>query len=64
MTRLVSRFICEDDGQDIIEYAFLAAFTSILAYTIVITIREDVVAIYNGTQTTTTRPQARPPEHG
>jgi Flp pilus assembly pilin Flp len=54
MTRLVGCFIREDDGQDIIEYAFLAAFTFMLAYAIVVTICQDVVAIYNGTQTTTT----------
>ena len=29
MTRVLSSFIREDDGQDIIEYAFLAAFTFI-----------------------------------
>lgn len=54
MTRLVSCFMREDDGQDIIEYAFLAAFISIVAYAIVVTIGQDVVTIYNGTQTTTT----------
>ena len=54
MTRVLSSFIREDDGQDIIEYAFLAAFTSLLAYAIVVTVSQDVVAIYNGTQTTTT----------
>ena len=54
MTRVLSCFIREDDGQDIIEYAFLAALTSLLAYAIVVTISQDVVAIYNGTETTTT----------
>ena len=53
MRRLVSRFIREEGGQDIIEYAFLAAFISIVAYAIVVTIGQDVVAIYDGTQTTT-----------
>ena len=54
MTRVLSCFIREDDGQDIIEYAFLAALTSLLAYAIVVTVSQDVVAIHNGTQTTTT----------
>ena len=54
MTRVLSCFIREDDGQDIIEYAFLGALTSLLAYAIVVTISQDVVAIYNGTETTTT----------
>jgi Flp pilus assembly pilin Flp len=54
MRRLVSCFIREEGGQDIIEYAFLAAFISIVAYAIVVTIGQDVMAIYTGTQTTTT----------
>jgi Flp pilus assembly pilin Flp len=54
MTRVLSCFIREDDGQDIIEYAFLGALTSLLAYAIVVTISQDVVAIYSGTETTTT----------
>lgn len=54
MRRLVSHFICEEGGQDIIEYAFLAAFISIVAYSILVTIGQDVVTIYTGTQTATT----------
>ena len=54
MNNLAHRFIREEDGQDIIEYAFLAAFISIVAYGIVVTIGEDVVSIYTATQGTTT----------
>jgi Flp pilus assembly pilin Flp len=53
MTRLVHRLISEEDAQDIIEYAFLAAFISVVAYGIVVTIGEDVVSIYTATQGTT-----------
>jgi Flp pilus assembly pilin Flp len=54
MNSLVHRLLCEEDAQDIIEYAFLAAFISVVAYAIVVTIGDDVVSIYNATQGTTT----------
>lgn len=30
MTRLLTHFIAQDDGQDLIEYAFLAAFIALV----------------------------------
>ena len=34
MKNLIARFVHEDEGEDIIEYALLAAFVSIAGYTI------------------------------
>ena len=42
MKNLLVRFIREEEGQDIIEYALLAAFISIVAFTILQTIGTDV----------------------
>lgn len=50
MTSIVHRLIREDAGQDIIEYAFLAAFVSVVAYVVVVTIGQDVSTIYSSTQ--------------
>ena len=46
MKNLFSRFIREDEGQDIIEYALLAAFISVLAWLILQSIGNDVVTMY------------------
>lgn len=54
MTNPGRRFAGEEDGQDIIEYALLAAFVSIVAYAVIVAIGLDVIGIYTGTQTTTT----------
>jgi pilus assembly protein Flp/PilA len=43
---LISRFVREEEGQDIIEYALLAAFVSIIAATVIKTIGTDVNSIY------------------
>ena len=40
------RFVGNTEGQDIIEYALLAAFISVVAYTILVTIGTDVTTIY------------------
>lgn len=53
MRMLGQRFIGNEQGQDIIEYAFLAAFVSIVAYVIIVSIGNDVVAVYTATQGTT-----------
>ena len=47
MKNLFVRFVREEEGQDIIEYALLAAFISIVAYTLLGTIGEDVNTIYS-----------------
>jgi pilus assembly protein Flp/PilA len=54
MKNLFNRFVREDAGQDIIEYALLAAFISILAWGILVTIGQDVTEIYTGINTVTT----------
>ena len=53
MKNLIARFVHEDDGQDIIEYALLAAFVSIAGYTILKTIGENVNTIYTVVNTAT-----------
>jgi pilus assembly protein Flp/PilA len=53
MKNLIQRFIREEDGQDIIEYALLAAFISIVAIAIIITVGTDINAIYGRVQTQT-----------
>jgi Flp pilus assembly pilin Flp len=47
MKNLIQRFIREEDGQDIIEYALLAAFISIIAIAVIITVGTDVNLIYS-----------------
>ena len=53
MKNLIARFIHEDEGQDIIEYALLAAFISIAGYTILKTIGTNVNTIYTVVNTAT-----------
>jgi pilus assembly protein Flp/PilA len=53
MKNLFVRLVREEDGQDIIEYALLAAFISIIAATIIGTIGTDITAIYTNVKTQT-----------
>jgi Flp pilus assembly pilin Flp len=53
MRSLGVRFVREEEGQDIIEYALLAAFVSIVAYALIVSIGQNVIGIYTGTRTTT-----------
>jgi Flp pilus assembly pilin Flp len=46
MKNLIARFVREEEGQDIIEYALLAAFISISGYTILSGIGTSVNSIY------------------
>jgi Flp pilus assembly pilin Flp len=46
MKNLFARFVREEDGQDIIEYALLAAFISVVAYMLLGQIGTDVNSIY------------------
>jgi pilus assembly protein Flp/PilA len=46
MKNLIQRFIREEDGQDVIEYALLAAFISIIAVLVIISVGTDVNLIY------------------
>ena len=50
---LIIRFAREDDGQDIIEYALLAAFVSIIAATIIKSIGPDLTNIFTAVKTQT-----------
>jgi Flp pilus assembly pilin Flp len=50
MKNLFVRFVREDEGQDIIEYALLAAFISVVAYLIITQIGVDVTDIYTDVQ--------------
>jgi Flp pilus assembly pilin Flp len=50
---LIVRFAREDEGQDMIEYALLAAFVSIIAATIIKSIGPDLTTIYNAVKTQT-----------
>ena len=51
MKNLIQRFIREEDGQDIIEYALLAAFISIIAIAAVKAVGTRVNEIYGGVST-------------
>ena len=51
MKNLIQRFIREEEGQDIIEYALLAAFISVIAILAVTTIGTKVNTIYEGVST-------------
>jgi pilus assembly protein Flp/PilA len=53
MKNLLARFVREDEGQDIIEYALLAAFISIVAWLILRDIGQDVQTMYSNVQTAT-----------
>lgn len=53
MKNLFARFVREEEGQDIIEYALLAAFISIVAWLILQNIGQDVQQMYSNVQTAT-----------
>ena len=54
MKSLINRFVREEEGQDIIEYALLAAFISVVAWLIIEGIGTDVENIYTDVQAATT----------
>jgi Flp pilus assembly pilin Flp len=53
MKNLFNRFVREESGQDIIEYVLLAAFISVVAWTIIQQIGVDVTQLYTNTQAVT-----------
>jgi pilus assembly protein Flp/PilA len=53
MQNLFARFVREEEGQDIIEYALLAAFISIVAWLILRDIGQDVQTMYSNVQNAT-----------
>ena len=50
---LFTRFVREEEAQDIIEYALLAAFISIVAWLILQAIGQDVVTMYTNVKQAT-----------
>jgi pilus assembly protein Flp/PilA len=50
---LITRLVREDDGQDVVEYALLAAFISIIAATVISNIGTDINAIFAKVKTQT-----------
>lgn len=52
MRRVIKRAIREDSGQDLIEYALLAGFISLVAITAITSIGGQVNAWYQGYDTT------------
>ena len=54
MKNMIQRFIREDDGQDLIEYALLAAFISIVAIAAIILVGQDVNRYFNNVQASLT----------
>jgi pilus assembly protein Flp/PilA len=47
MKNLIRRFVCEDQGQDLIEYALLAGFISLVAVTAITNVGTGVNGVYN-----------------
>ena len=54
MKNLIARFIREEEGQDIIEYALLAGFISVSGWQILQSIGTSVNTLYSKVQTATT----------
>jgi Flp pilus assembly pilin Flp len=48
---LIAAFVREEEGQDVVEYALLAAFISIVAATIFSQIGGDLTLIFNAVKT-------------
>jgi pilus assembly protein Flp/PilA len=53
MKNLFVRFVREEEGQDIIEYALLAAFVSIVAWTLLQGIGSSVNSVYTSVNSVT-----------
>ena len=58
MQNLIARFVREEEGQDIIEYALLAAFISISGYAILVSIGGQVNSVYTKVQGVTSQAAA------
>ncbi len=63
MKNLFNRFVREEEGQDIIEYVLLAAFISVVAWTIIQTIGSDVTDPVPGHPGRHGRSGGRPARH-
>ena len=53
MKNLIQRFIREEEGQDVIEYALLGAFISIVAAVFIYNVGQDVLSIFTNVQSQT-----------
>ena len=53
MKNLFARFVREEEGQDIIEYALLAAFISVVSWLILEKIGNEVQQMYSNVQKAT-----------
>ena len=53
MKNLIAQFVRDDEGQDVIEYALLAAFLVVVVATIISTIGVDLKTIYTNVKTQT-----------
>ena len=51
MKKLLARFVREDEGQDLIEYALLAAFIALVAVVMIISVGTGVNLIYSQVNT-------------
>jgi pilus assembly protein Flp/PilA len=51
MKKLLARFVREDEGQDLIEYALLAAFIALVAVVMIISVGTGVNLIYTQVNT-------------
>ena len=53
MKNLIAQFVRDDEGQDVIEYALLAAFLVVVVATIISTIGVDLKTIYTNVKAQT-----------
>lgn len=50
MRHLLTRFLREDDGASVVEYAILASLISIAAVTIILLVGDEVLALFQGAE--------------
>ena len=60
MKRLLVRFVREDEGQDLIEYALLAAFIALVAVVMIISVGTGVNLIYSQVNTQVSNAASQP----
>lgn len=55
MKQLLARFLQEDDGATVVEYAILASLISIAAIAIILLVGDEVLALFQGAQSSMTQ---------
>ncbi len=60
MKKLIVRFIRNEEGQDLIEYALLGAFIALVAVTAIIAVGTGVNTVYQNIQAQTDNAAAQP----